>query len=269
MGPKNEAGKNGKRQTPRRRGLWLLPPNSVQLILVTDVFVFLLSFWVSVWFVCLFVCLFSESMQLPSFQASNPIFALVLLLSFRLISLGRLHFQLHCSSLVKDPNMWLDQKSLLFQFCRFTSFWLVLGWFATSFFYRVWNTFAKVKMLEKAKDLPPVKDMLEKSKPILGYDILDICLNGPEEKLEETRYCQPAMFIGGLAGLEKLREERSEAVDRASVMAGLSLGAVTWVTQTCYSKACWLYHIDMMSFTFLHGLGKECTLLNAWSSCYF
>ncbi len=107
-------------------------------------------------------------------------------------------------------------------------------------------------MLEKAKDLPPVKDMLEKSKPILGYDILDICLNGPEEKLEETRYCQPAMFIGGLAGLEKLREERSEAVDRASVMAGLSLGAVTWVTQKCYSKECWLYHIDMMSLTLLH-----------------
>ena len=79
-------------------------------------------------------------------------------------------------------------------------------------------------MLEKAKDLPAVKDMLEKSKPILGYDILEICLNGPEDKLEETRYCQPALFIGGLAGLEKLREERSEAVDRASVMAGLSLG---------------------------------------------
>ncbi|CAK9032009.1 unnamed protein product [Durusdinium trenchii] len=84
-----------------------------------------------------------------------------------------------------------------------------------------------VKMLEKAKDLPAVKDMLEKSKTVLGYDILDICLNGPEDKLEETRYCQPALFIGGLAGLEKLREERAEAVDRASVMAGLSLGEYT------------------------------------------
>lgn len=84
-------------------------------------------------------------------------------------------------------------------------------------------------MMEKVKDLPPVKDMLEKSKPILGYDLLDICLNGPEEKLEETRYCQPALFIGGLAGLEKLREEKPEAVDRASVMAGLSLGRVAAV----------------------------------------
>eukprot|EP00442_Polarella_glacialis_P027314 CAMPEP_0115101798 /NCGR_PEP_ID=MMETSP0227-20121206/33466_1 /TAXON_ID=89957 /ORGANISM="Polarella glacialis, Strain CCMP 1383" /LENGTH=412 /DNA_ID=CAMNT_0002497657 /DNA_START=80 /DNA_END=1318 /DNA_ORIENTATION=+ len=84
-----------------------------------------------------------------------------------------------------------------------------------------------VKMMSGVQDLPAVKEMLEKAKAILGYDILDICLNGPEEKLEETRYCQPALFIGGLAGLEKLRNERPEAVTRASVMAGLSLGEYT------------------------------------------
>jgi len=69
--------------------------------------------------------------------------------------------------------------------------------------------------------------MLAKAAPILGYDILDICLNGPESKLEETRYCQPAMFIGGLAGIEKLRAEKPEAVSRCSIMAGLSLGEYT------------------------------------------
>jgi len=84
-----------------------------------------------------------------------------------------------------------------------------------------------VNMLAKVQDLPKVKEMLAKAKEILGYDILDICLSGPEEKLEETRYCQPAMFIGGLAGLEKLRGEKEEAVNRASVMAGLSLGEYT------------------------------------------
>mmetsp|Transcript_91191 Transcript_91191/g.162398 ORF Transcript_91191/g.162398 Transcript_91191/m.162398 type:complete len:442 (+) Transcript_91191:48-1373(+) len=84
-----------------------------------------------------------------------------------------------------------------------------------------------VKMMQSVKDLPAVKRMLEVSRDILGYDILDICLNGPEEKLEETRYCQPALFIGGLAGLEKLRSEKKEAVTRASVMAGLSLGEYT------------------------------------------
>merc|ERR1719352_884488 len=82
-------------------------------------------------------------------------------------------------------------------------------------------------MLENVQDMPKVKEMLDKAKGILGYDILEICLKGPESKLEETKYCQPAMFIGGLAGLEKLRDEREEAVTRASVMAGLSLGEYT------------------------------------------
>merc|ERR1712050_426430 len=75
--------------------------------------------------------------------------------------------------------------------------------------------------------MPKVKEMLDKSKDILGYDILEICLNGPETKLEETKYCQPAMFIAGLAGVEKLRGEREEAVSRCQVVAGLSLGEYT------------------------------------------
>merc|ERR1719414_594019 len=84
-----------------------------------------------------------------------------------------------------------------------------------------------VKMMEGVKDIPKVQEMLEKSKDILGFDILEVCLKGPEEKLEETRYCQPAMFIGGLAGVEKLRADNPAAVDQCSVMAGLSLGEYT------------------------------------------
>jgi len=84
-----------------------------------------------------------------------------------------------------------------------------------------------VKMLDGVKDLPEVKDMLAKAKEILGYDLLELCLNGPEEKLAETRYCQPAMFVGGLAGVAKLRVERAEAVERPTCVAGLSLGEYT------------------------------------------
>jgi len=84
-----------------------------------------------------------------------------------------------------------------------------------------------VKMLDGVKDLPEVKDMLAKAKPILGYDLLELCLNGPEEKLAETKYCQPAMFVGGLAGIAKLRKERAEAVERPKCVAGLSLGEYT------------------------------------------
>jgi [acyl-carrier-protein] S-malonyltransferase len=84
-----------------------------------------------------------------------------------------------------------------------------------------------VQMMSAVKDIPAVKDMLKIAEGILGYDVLNLCLEGPEEKLEETRYCQPAMFIAGLAGIEKLRGDRAEAVTRCSVMAGLSLGEYT------------------------------------------
>merc|ERR1712039_645837 len=66
-----------------------------------------------------------------------------------------------------------------------------------------------------------------KAKEILGYDLLDICLKGPEEKLEETQYCQPAMFVAGLAGLEKLRSENQNAAENFQVAAGLSLDEYT------------------------------------------
>lgn len=84
-----------------------------------------------------------------------------------------------------------------------------------------------VKMLAGMKDEPAVAQMLEKAQEILGMDLLDLCLNGPEGQLEETRYCQPAMFVGGLAGLEKLRKENPEAAERFQVCAGLSLGEYT------------------------------------------
>lgn len=135
---------------------------------------------------------------------------------------------MRCSSLVKDHNMQLDiWLSLTYDshMTYFADVFCLLSLSLEDLRGGVCSFFAQVKMMETAKDLPPVQDMLEKSKPILGYDLLDICLNGPEEKLEETRYCQPALFIGGLAGLEKLRVEKADAVDRASVMAGLSLGA--------------------------------------------
>jgi len=77
------------------------------------------------------------------------------------------------------------------------------------------------------KDIPKVQEMLSKAEKILGFDVLKLCMEGPESELEETSKCQPAMFIAGLAGVEKLRSEKAEAVDRCQVVAGLSLGEYT------------------------------------------
>lgn len=87
-----------------------------------------------------------------------------------------------------------------------------------------------VKMLGDDKDHQVVKQMLKTSKDILGYDLLDICLNGPEDKLEQTKYCQPAMYVAGLAALAKLRDAQQDKVDKCQAVAGLSLGEYAALT---------------------------------------
>jgi [acyl-carrier-protein] S-malonyltransferase len=57
--------------------------------------------------------------------------------------------------------------------------------------------------------------------------VLDLCLNGPEEKLAETQYCQPVMFIAGLAGVEVMRKSKAPEVENPLCVAGLSLGEYT------------------------------------------
>jgi len=84
-----------------------------------------------------------------------------------------------------------------------------------------------VKMMSAVKDLPPVVDMVSKASKILGFDIIDVCLTGPEEKLTQTKFCQPAIYVAGLAGWERLKIEHPEAATKFQVCAGLSLGEYT------------------------------------------
>ncbi|CAE7511799.1 Mcat [Symbiodinium pilosum] len=81
-----------------------------------------------------------------------------------------------------------------------------------------------VGMLAKCKDNPTVQKMISSANDILGYDLLEVCLQGPEEKLSQTSICQPAVFLAGMAALEVLRETRPEAVNKPRSVAGLSLG---------------------------------------------
>jgi [acyl-carrier-protein] S-malonyltransferase len=39
------------------------------------------------------------------------------------------------------------------------------------------------------------RELINKADEILGYKISDICFNGPAEKLKETRFTQPALFL--------------------------------------------------------------------------
>jgi len=84
-----------------------------------------------------------------------------------------------------------------------------------------------VKMLSELKDNAVVKGYCETAQKILGYDILELCLFGPEKDLEETSRAQPALFLAGMAGLEKLKGINPEAVENPGCVAGLSLGEYT------------------------------------------
>lgn len=76
-----------------------------------------------------------------------------------------------------------------------------------------------VGMLSSAKDLPRVKDMLDKAQQILGFDLLEICLKGPKELLDSTKVAQPALLVSDLAAVEMFKGDQPP-----SYYAGLSLG---------------------------------------------
>ncbi|MDX1967304.1 MAG: ACP S-malonyltransferase [Planctomycetaceae bacterium] len=74
---------------------------------------------------------------------------------------------------------------------------------------------------------PAAKRLFDAANDILGYDLSDVCWNGPAEKLENTAYSQPALYVCSLAAVELLRQESPDAVARCDYAAGLSLGEYT------------------------------------------
>lgn len=60
--------------------------------------------------------------------------------------------------------------------------------------------------------------LIENANKILGYSISDICFNGPVERLKETRYTQPAIFLHSAIANDLIREKiQIEAVAGHSV----------------------------------------------------
>ena len=55
--------------------------------------------------------------------------------------------------------------------------------------------------------LPEACRLLEKANDILGYDLKEIMFKGPQEKLSDTRYAQPAIYTCSAMYLEKVKAE--------------------------------------------------------------
>jgi [acyl-carrier-protein] S-malonyltransferase len=71
------------------------------------------------------------------------------------------------------------------------------------------------------------RELYERASEILGYDLAQICFEGPAEELDSTVISQPALFVTSLAALEKLRADSPEVVLGCEMAAGLSLGEYT------------------------------------------
>jgi len=70
--------------------------------------------------------------------------------------------------------------------------------------------------------------LYEEANRVLGWDLAKICFEGPEAELTQTKVCQPALFVHGLAVVAALKE-RGQLPD-VKFALGLSLGEVTALT---------------------------------------
>lgn len=67
----------------------------------------------------------------------------------------------------------------------------------------------------------------DEANQILGWDLRHISFEGPEVDLTQTRACQPALFVHGMALLAAMRESGRLAAGEPVFALGLSLGEVT------------------------------------------
>ncbi len=70
--------------------------------------------------------------------------------------------------------------------------------------------------------------LYDEANTVLGWDLKKICFEGPDTELTQTKVCQPALFVHGLAVVAALRA--AGKLPAVKFAMGLSLGEVTALT---------------------------------------
>ena len=76
---------------------------------------------------------------------------------------------------------------------------------------------------------PAAQELYQQAAEILGYDLAELCSNGPPERLNATEFCQPALFVVGVAAATVLSQQQPDRIAAVKAAAGLSLGEYTAV----------------------------------------
>ena len=79
-----------------------------------------------------------------------------------------------------------------------------------------------------ADKYPSARALFDQANETLGYDLTQICFEGPEDALTQTENAQPGIFLVSWVALELLKEEMPDLTFEAT--AGLSLGEFTALT---------------------------------------
>jgi [acyl-carrier-protein] S-malonyltransferase len=74
--------------------------------------------------------------------------------------------------------------------------------------------------------VPAARRVYETANEVLDMDLAKLCFDGPEQDLNDTAACQPAVLVTSIAALEALKAS-DPAAATADVTAGLSLGEYT------------------------------------------
>jgi [acyl-carrier-protein] S-malonyltransferase len=75
---------------------------------------------------------------------------------------------------------------------------------------------------------PAARAVFDEADRVLGWSLTKICFEGPDADLTQTKVCQPALFVHGLALLSALREQGR--LPEVKFALGLSLGEITAYT---------------------------------------
>jgi len=73
-----------------------------------------------------------------------------------------------------------------------------------------------------AESVPVAQRLYARAADVLGYDLAELCFNGPENELDSTVISQPALYVTSLAALESLRSNlRAGQVRTTEVKRGI------------------------------------------------
>ncbi|MEW5758094.1 MAG: ACP S-malonyltransferase [Candidatus Omnitrophota bacterium] len=106
-----------------------------------------------------------------------------------------------------------------------------------------------VQYVEMGKDLyetfPQAKDVFSKADQVLGFNLSDICFEGPIEELTKSKICQPAILTASIAAWEALKTSSRLQITDYNYAVGLSLGeysALVAAGSISFEDAVYLVH---------------------------